>query len=220
MTHVQRIKNLETLKAVANHVDGPVRLERLIQNCEVIGLLLDSPYCCFIMLPSHHFELFLIGCCMRLSKLLRHVSTINMSVGFGFSVSDFIAGIQLVREVISSLQSGAGSALDYQTLIYELFTLERALLEVKSLRFEECQIAQLDALKGAATQCQSTIDRFLTKIRKHQPSLNAQGSGSKVRDGIRKIQWPLCDKTDLEVFKAEVRGHAGSINLLLATVQL
>jgi hypothetical protein len=143
-----------------------------------------------------------------------------MSVGFGFSVGDFITGIQLVREVISSLQSCAGSALDYQTLVYELFTLERALLEVKSLRFEDCEAAQLDALKCAATQCQSTIDRFLAKIKKYQPSLNAQGSGSKVRDGIRKIQWALCNKTDLEVFKAEVRGHAGSINLLLATVQL
>ena len=57
-----------------------------------------------------------------------------MSVGFGFSVGDFIAGIQLVRDVIASLQSSAGFVLEYQILIYELFTLERALLEVKSLR--------------------------------------------------------------------------------------
>jgi hypothetical protein len=141
-----------------------------------------------------------------------------MSVGFGFSVGDFIAGIQLVRDVITSLQSGAGSVLEYQTLIYELFTLERALLEVKSLRFDYCEAAQLDVLKYAATQCQSTIDCFLANIKIYQPSLNAQGSGSKVRDSIRRIQWALCEKADLEVFKAEVRGHVGSMNVLLATI--
>jgi hypothetical protein len=143
-----------------------------------------------------------------------------MSVGFGFSAGDFIAGIQLVRDVIASLQSSAGSASEYQALIYELFTLERALLEVKSLRFEDCEAAQLDALKAAATHCQSTIDRFLAKIKKYQPSLNAQGSGSRIRDSLRKIQWALCSKADLGVFQAEVRGHTGSINILLATVQM
>jgi Fungal N-terminal domain of STAND proteins len=143
-----------------------------------------------------------------------------MSIGFGFSVGDFISGIQLVREVISSLQSSAGSALEYRTLIYELFALERALLEVKAIKFEDCEAAQLDALQCAATQCQSTIDRFRVKVRKYQPSLNAQGSGSKVRDSFRKIQWALCEKVDLEVFKAEIRGHASSINLFLATIQM
>jgi chromosome segregation ATPase len=143
-----------------------------------------------------------------------------MSLGFGFSVGDFIAGIQLVRDVISSLQSSAGSALEYQTLIAELFTLERALLEVKALRYEDCDATQLDALKCAATQCQSTIDKFLAKVKKYQPSLNAQGSSSKVKDSLRKIQWALCEKADLETFKAEVRGHAGSINMLLATLQM
>jgi len=80
---------------------------------------------------------------------------------------------------------------------------------VESLRFGECKEAQFDALKSAAAQCQSTIGHFLAKIRKYQPSLNAQGSGSKVKDNIRKIQWVLCEKPNLEAFKAVVRGHAG-----------
>lgn len=143
-----------------------------------------------------------------------------MSVGFGFSAGDFIAGIQLVRQVTSSLQSSAGSALEYRTLVNELFSLERAMLEVKALRIEDYEAAKLDALKYAATQCQATVDLFLAKIRKYQPSLNAQGSGSKVRDSIRKIQWALCTKPDLDAFRAEVIGHTGSINILLATIQL
>lgn len=58
-----------------------------------------------------------------------------MSVGFGFSVGDFLAGIQLVRDVISSLQASGGSAASYQGLAFSLFSLERALLEVKTLGF-------------------------------------------------------------------------------------
>jgi hypothetical protein len=143
-----------------------------------------------------------------------------MSVGFGFSIGDFIAGIQLVRDVIASLRSTAGSASEYQNLIYELFGLERALLEVKALKLDDCQPAQLNDLKCVAIECQESIDRFLLEIRKYQPSLNAQGSGSRVRDGLRKIQWALCKKGDVELFKAEVMRHTASINLLLATAQM
>lgn len=140
-----------------------------------------------------------------------------MSLGFGFSVSDFIAGIQLVRDVLKSLQDAGGSSSEYTSLVVELFTLERALLEVKALRAEDCKAAQLNALKCAATQCQLTIDKFMTKLQKYQPSLNAQGSGSNWRDGLRKVQWALCKKEDLATFKAEISGHAVAINMLMAT---
>lgn len=143
-----------------------------------------------------------------------------MSVAFSFSAGDFIGGIQLVRDVITSLQARAGSSLEYRSLIYELFTLERALLEVKATKFDECQPAQLNALRCAATQCQHTIDRFLSGIQKYQPSLNAQGTKFKWRDALRKMQWAVCEKGAIEAFKAEIRGHAGSLELLLATAQM
>jgi hypothetical protein len=143
-----------------------------------------------------------------------------MSAGFGFSVGDFVAGIQLVRDVITSLQASGGSSLDYQALVMELFSLERALLEVKALKPLDHSSDQVDALKCAASQCQLTIDRFMTKIQKYQPSLNAQGTGSRWRDGLRKVQWALCKKEDVATFKAEISGHAVAINLLVATAQL
>ncbi|KAN0089507.1 hypothetical protein V8E51_019767 [Hyaloscypha variabilis] len=142
-----------------------------------------------------------------------------MSAGFGFSVGDFIAGIQLVRDVITSLQASSGSSSAYKALIMELFSLERALLEVKALKRFNHTPDQVDALKCAASQCQLTIDRFMTKVQKYQPSLNAQGSGSKRRDSLRKVQWALCKKEDVASFKAEISGHAIAINLPIATAQ-
>ncbi|PMD18277.1 hypothetical protein NA56DRAFT_249305 [Hyaloscypha hepaticicola] len=142
-----------------------------------------------------------------------------MSAGFGFSVGDFITGIQLVRDVITSLQASGGSSSEYQALAMELFSLERALLEVKALKSLDDQPEKLEALKCAASQCQHTIDRFMTKIHKFQSSLTAQGSGSRWIDGLRKVQWAMCKKEDIATFKAEISGHAVAINLLVATAQ-
>jgi hypothetical protein len=57
-----------------------------------------------------------------------------MTVPFGFSVGDFVDGIGLIRDIIEALQSTSTSSTRYQAVIFELFSLERALLEVKALR--------------------------------------------------------------------------------------
>lgn len=143
-----------------------------------------------------------------------------MPVGFGFSASDFIAAINLVKEVIDALRESGGAGSEYQELIRELHSLEIALLEVKRLELDDSQHHQVVALRHAASQCQRTIDNFCKTIQKYQPHLRAEGSNAKFRDGWRKIQWALCKKDDLLNFRAEVMGHTISINLLLTTVQL
>ena len=139
---------------------------------------------------------------------------------FGFSVGDFVAGIQLIRQLISALEDSAGSSAEYRGLIKELYSLERALLEVKHLDLNDSQHVQLVALRQAATQCQQTIDEFLLRIRKFQPSLRKGGSKSSWRDGLRKVEWALYKKDDVERFRAQLNGHTASINILLITVHL
>jgi len=139
---------------------------------------------------------------------------------FGFSVGDFVSGINLIRELTKALEDSAGSAAEYRELIKELYSLERALLEVKALDLDESQHAQQVALRQAATQCQQTIDGFLQKIRKFQPALCTGGSKSSWRDGLRKVEWALYKKEDVEKFRAQINGHTASINILLMTVQL
>ena len=139
---------------------------------------------------------------------------------FGFSVGDFVAGIQLIRQLISALEDSAGSSAEYRGLIKELYSLERALLEVKHLDLDDSQHAQLVALRQAATQCQQTIDEFLLRIQKFQPSLRNGGSKSSWRDGLRKVEWALYKKDDVERFRAQLNGHTASINILLMTVHL
>lgn len=139
---------------------------------------------------------------------------------FGFSVGDLVAGINLVKDLIKALEDGAGASAEYRELIAELYTLEVALQQVNHLKLEDSRRLQRIAVEHAAAQCQHTIDEFLKKISKFQPSLRAGGSSKPWKDSLRKIQWALCKKEDVDRFRAEINGHASSINILLTTLQL
>lgn len=149
-----------------------------------------------------------------------------MSVGFGFSVGDFIAAIELVGTVIDALRSSGSAATDYRALVSQLLSLETALLQVKRLEFEEGHYAEVIALRQAAAQCQRTIDAFWKKVQKYQPHLSCDSNGggrsqlSLIKGGLMKIKWAVCKKADVEAFRADLRGHTESIELLLATVQM
>lgn len=83
-----------------------------------------------------------------------------MSVGFGFSAGDFIAALNLVTTVVTSLREADGSSAEYRSLISQLYALETALLRVKRIDLDDSQYAEAIALRQAAAQCQNTIDKF------------------------------------------------------------
>jgi hypothetical protein len=90
----------------------------------------------------------------------------NTPVPFGISVGDFIASIELIHDVLEALKESNGSAAQFQELIRELYSLERALLAVKALKTLPAQNSEIDAIKQAAAQCQVTVDTFLQKNKK------------------------------------------------------
>ena len=136
------------------------------------------------------------------------------------STGDFIAVIAFVKEVVKALRDIGGASDEYRELIYELFGLETALLEVKALDLEVEQRAQRVALRQAASQCQLTIDNFMVGLRKYQPQLGNPMVSRGWRDVLRKVQWQMCKKDDLVRFRAEVGFHAQSIQMLMLGIQL
>ena len=121
-----------------------------------------------------------------------------MSAGFGFSASDFIAGIKLIADLIKALEESTGASAEYCHLIKELYSLERALVAIKHLKTEESTQLQTVAVEQAVRQCQQCIDDFLHGIAKFQPKLASCATGFKAN--LRKIQWSLCKKGDVEKF--------------------
>lgn len=117
-----------------------------------------------------------------------------MSVGFGFSVGDFIAAINLVGTVIDALSASSKSSSELQELLRQLHSLEAALNRVRRLEFSDQQHAQLPALRQSAAQCQLTISTFLAKIVSYQPHLlGTNGGRTSLKGSWKKIQG-LCAK--------------------------
>jgi len=130
-----------------------------------------------------------------------------MPITFG-SVGDIISVCQVVNELLQALNDCRGSSSEYQGLMRELWSFERALLEVEQLASHCGKIA---------TQCRSSIDDFLRKIRRYRSSLREGGSGSSVRDAFWKIHWRTSHKDDLQKFRTIINGHLSSIDILLLT---
>lgn len=143
-----------------------------------------------------------------------------MPVGFGFSVGDFIAVLKLVGTVIDALRESSDATTSFRSLIAELYALETALLRVKRLDPDDGQTVNIVALRSAATQCQKSIDDFYQKIQKYQPHLQQQGTNSKVKDAWMKVKWAVCKKDDVNTFRAEIRGHTGSLEILLLSMSM
>jgi hypothetical protein len=143
-----------------------------------------------------------------------------LTPAFGFSVGDFVAGIKLVKDLIDSLDEAAGAGPAYRRLAAELRNLERALTEVKNLQVHQSQASQKVALEQAASQCQDCIEAFLQENTKFQATLGAYATASKWRTNLRKFQWAVCKRDAVDKFRAEITGHALTINVLVSTIQL
>jgi hypothetical protein len=143
-----------------------------------------------------------------------------MSIGFGFSVGDFLAALKLVGTVIDALRESSNSGSVYRELLNELYSLETALLRVKRIDLDESQHIDKLALRQAAAQCQRTIDSFWKKVQKYQSHLREGGTSSKIKDGWTRIKWAVCHKEDMQNFRAEIAAHTGSIEILLLSVQM
>ena len=143
-----------------------------------------------------------------------------MATPFGFSVGDFLATLELVHDVIEALKASGGSSAEFVELMNELYSLERALLQVKHLNVPSSMQPQLAAVRQAAALSQGSIDDFLQKIKKFQPTLRIGGSQHKWKDALHKIQWRLYKKDDVDALRATLRGHTLSIIMLLQSIQL
>ena len=147
-----------------------------------------------------------------------------MSAGFGFSVGDIVAGIKLIKQSIEALQDTKGSSADYQALTQEIDSLKDGLEAIQDLELDQqlgLKSKQSVAIQDAVSRCWRCIDDFLSLIAKYQPWLRARNSSNSIwRANLKKIQWALCKKDDVDRFRAQLERHCSSLNMLLVTLQV
>jgi hypothetical protein len=135
-------------------------------------------------------------------------------MSFGFSVGDFLAAGKLIGQITLSLQEAGGSKSDYQELLRELESLDRALKHVEKLGSRSVSTATLDSIKCAALLCRHPLEEFLGKIQKYE-----SGLGVWAKDGVkgtaRKVDWALRKKEDVRKLRDYLSLHVNSINMLM-----
>jgi hypothetical protein len=136
-------------------------------------------------------------------------------MSFGFSVGDFIAVTQLIFQVTETLRDASGATSDYQELLRELESLDRALKHVDRL-----QGAIADSIKCAALMCRYPLEDFLNNIRKYDKSLGVGSTAGGIKSFGRKLQWGFVTKDEVVRLRDYLSLHIGSINMQLLTVGL
>jgi hypothetical protein len=138
-----------------------------------------------------------------------------MAVPFGFSIGDFIAGIKLLKTGLDSLSDTRGAKADYLELRRTLGALDKVLNETNQLT-----TAQHQAAVEEVAVCKDCIEKFLVEFKKFELLECGPVNASKLRFALRKLQWSLCKKDDVRVFKDHLDTHVNALQLQLTIYQV
>jgi len=150
---------------------------------------------------------------------LSHLSPARnlLIMSFGFSVGDFIAVGNLIKDISSCLQDTEGAKADYRELLRELECLQQALQYLDKLQNgNSSSSTNLDSIKYAALSCRRPLEQFLGKIRKYDKSLGIWGKNGIIKSTADKIRWEFGHKEDIRKLQGYLNIHVGTINILLA----
>ncbi|KAH9238386.1 hypothetical protein K456DRAFT_1746487 [Colletotrichum gloeosporioides 23] len=118
----------------------------------------------------------------------------KFTLAFG-AVGDFIAVLELIKNIIAALDDSHGSTKAYRDVVQSLGILESTIRQIE----------------------QRCLAEFNNKIEKFGPSLT--GAKNALRGAARKVQWRLEEK-DVDKFRWELLGHTMAMNTLLELTTL
>lgn len=141
-----------------------------------------------------------------------------MSVGFGFSVGDLVAGLKVIKDSVEAVKDTKGASADYAALLTEITSLQDGFEAIDDLQLgSRGSPKQQLAIERAIGACRKCVDDFMVSISKYQPHLQTQATG--VISSYRKIRWALCKKEDVALFRTRLERHTSSINMLMLSLQ-
>ena len=145
-----------------------------------------------------------------------------MPITFG-SIGDIISLSLRIKQLVECLNSAHGSSAEYQAVVRELWSLDRAILEIEALFASLGNSPQLNALKATANACAQDCQRCIRMFKEHiqmfKKGLDKDESGNVFKNATSKIRWSF-DKEPLAKFRTEVNAHCMSLNMLLLTTGL
>ena len=138
---------------------------------------------------------------------------------FGFSVGDFITGINTAVDVIKACKDTDGASSQYEGVLVEFETYLGLLRKL-----QDSSVPKTTEVNRLASSCEEPVRQFLTKVEKYRCSL-AKPTGSQ--DFVhhtarnlctfpRKAQWAIVAKKTVEELRLGIGPQLAAIGLLIA----
>lgn len=142
------------------------------------------------------------------------------AVPFGFSVGDFVAGVELIHKAAKALRSVSGATAQYQQTLLDLSLIESVLRRVQGLTPATAGEETIRTVQLCSLACQVPLERFLNKIRKLERHLNFGCNPNAtdilgIKKGSHKLQWAIVLEQDVAKLKASIGPGIDIINTLL-----
>ncbi|KAK9413534.1 hypothetical protein SUNI508_11856 [Seiridium unicorne] len=142
------------------------------------------------------------------------------------SLGDIIAVCQLTIQLSRALGIGtaqaSASAKEYQELRKELDIFTAILVNVVAT-YEHYSSPSLDdfdrLLHTVVQECHGLIHSSLNRLEpKYHDSLKPEGLGSRIKDGMRKVEWSVREKERVKELRDKLRTNGQRISILTQTV--
>ena len=112
-----------------------------------------------------------------------------MAVPIGFSIGDFIATIQLLKDISKTLNEHGGAQSHYQHTVRNLETIQAILSRLESFHSASGQTTQINAIRAQAQATQKEVQDFVRKIQKFKTTLGLGAPAGKRYGVIDKLKW-------------------------------
>lgn len=142
-----------------------------------------------------------------------------MSIGFGFSVGDFIAALELIGKVSDALRDSGHATANFKALVEDVEQLKFVLLRVQQVKLDPRLRDQELAIEVAANTGLIAVEGFWNKIAKYEKHLYAANKRLTVRDILARIEWAF-KKEDVEEFRTRIQGFTSIFTTLLTAVDI
>lgn len=139
-----------------------------------------------------------------------------MSAGFGFSVGDFIAAVNLLREVAIALKDNGGACDDYEKTIAKLEITKSILSWIESIRDRPGGSASIHAIHSLANLIRDDVESFLARIKPYGDTLRNRKTKHFAAEAVAKIKWSQCVASEVKRIYREIDSKTASLNLLFS----
>ena len=141
-------------------------------------------------------------------------------VPFGFSASDFAVAIGLTVKISKALRDSGGAAAEYRDVLEDLHNLQRLLGLLETLRPADSSVSHINAIRGVALACRTSLVEFAEKIQSYEQALGSASSKGMFKRGVKKVQWAVLFEEEVAKFRGIIAAKLYNITLLLGVFSM